>query len=88
MRAAAAAASQPAWPAPTTRTSNFSEKLEPSKVSEKLEASECVGAGEGPGLVGDAICFDFSGFVGIGLAISVDVPWREGAATGRFGHLT
>jgi len=64
MRAAAAAASQPAWPAPTTRTSNFSEKLDTSKCSEKvdaLEVSETLGVlersgtGEGPGLVGDAI---------------------------------
>ncbi len=39
MRAAATAASQPAWPAPTTRTSNFSEKLDTWKRSEKVGAS-------------------------------------------------
>jgi hypothetical protein len=62
MRAAAAAASQPAWPAPTTKTSNLSEKLDTSNVSEKLAESECAVAGAWPGLVGDAIWFDFSGF--------------------------
>jgi len=53
MRAAAAAASQPAWPAPTMRT---------SKDSEKVVALELLGAVEVAGFAGESISFDFSGF--------------------------
>jgi hypothetical protein len=53
MRAAAAAASQPAWPAPTMRT---------SKVSEKLDAPELSEACGTTGFAGNSIWFDFSGF--------------------------
>ena len=57
MRAAAIAASHPAWPAPTTTTSYFSEKvIEPRKSADmfilRIPQFMCLRAGPGSAIIG------------------------------------